>query len=73
MLQDGQALIRHGEAGTNFYVIRYGRVRVMRPLPGGGTVEVIVLKRGQLVGERTVITGGPSCCVLACFCTCVPP
>ena len=57
MLQDGQALVRHGEAGSRFFVIRYGRVRVMRPQPNGASVEVVVLKRGQLVGERTLITG----------------
>lgn len=49
--------MRHGEAGSRFFVIRYGRVRVMRPQPNGASVEVVVLKRGQLVGERTLITG----------------
>ena len=56
-IQDGQALVRYGETGTKFFVIRYGKVRVMRPQPGAASVEVIVLKRGQFVGERTLITG----------------
>ena len=55
--QDGQALVRHGESGTNFFVIRYGKVRVMRPLADGTMMEVCVLRRGQMVGERTLITG----------------
>ncbi|KAK9795533.1 hypothetical protein WJX73_010591 [Symbiochloris irregularis] len=57
VFEDGQALVRHGETGTNFFIIRYGRVRVMRPLPDGSLKEVCVLRRGQLVGERTLITG----------------
>ena len=57
MMQDGQALVRHGEIGTNFFVIRYGKVKVMRPGPDGSRIEVCILRRGQLVGERTMITG----------------
>lgn len=49
--------MRHGETGTKFYVIRYGKVRVMRPLPNGETAEICKLRRGQFVGERTLITG----------------
>ena len=56
-MQDGQALVRHGERGTKFFVIRYGKVRVMRPLPDGSMLEVCILRRGQFVGERTLITG----------------
>ena len=58
-LQDGQALVRHGETGVRFFVIRYGLVSVMRPLPDGGRQEVAVMRRGQFVGERTLITGEP--------------
>ena len=56
-VQDGQALVRHGETGVRFFVIRYGLVSVMRPLPDGGRQEVAVMRRGQFVGERTLITG----------------
>ena len=40
-----------------FFVIRYGLVSVMRPLPDGGRQEVALMRRGQFVGERTLITG----------------
>ena len=57
--QDGQALVRHGETGVRFFVIRYGTVSVMRPLSDGGSSEVAIMRRGQFVGERTLITGTP--------------
>ncbi|KAK9812821.1 hypothetical protein WJX72_004332 [[Myrmecia] bisecta] len=55
--QDGQALIKYGERGDKLYLIRYGKVRVLRPDDKGGRVEVAVLGRGHFVGERTLITG----------------
>jgi len=53
--QDGQALIKYGERGDELYLIRYGKVRVMRPDGNGGRIEAAVLGRGQFVGERAVI------------------
>ena len=57
--QDGEALIRYGERGDKLYLIRYGKVRILRPDESapGGRVEVAKLGRGNLVGERTVVTG----------------
>ena len=60
--------MRHGETGTKFFVIRYGKVRVMRPLPDGGMVEVCILRRGQFVGERTLITGRDVLLLRSAFC-----
>lgn len=53
--QDGAALIKVGERGDELYLIRYGKVRVMRPDGKGGQIEAVVLGRGQFVGERAVI------------------
>ncbi|GAX83981.1 hypothetical protein CEUSTIGMA_g11406.t1 [Chlamydomonas eustigma] len=53
--QEGQALIKYGERGEELYLIRYGKVAVMRPDGKGGLVEAVVLGRGQFVGERAVI------------------
>lgn len=52
---DGQALIRYGERGDELYLIRYGKVRVLRPDGAGNRIEVAVLGRGQFIGERAVI------------------
>lgn len=58
-LQNGEALIKYGERGDKLYLIRYGKVRILRPddAAPGGRVEVAKLGRGNLVGERTVVTG----------------
>ncbi len=58
-LQNGEALIKYGERGDKLYLIRYGKVRILRPDDSapGGRVEVAKLGRGNLVGERTVVTG----------------
>lgn len=57
--QNGEALIKYGERGDKLYLIRYGKVRILRPDDSapGGRVEVAKLGRGSLVGERTVVTG----------------
>ncbi|GMH33287.1 hypothetical protein BSKO_01121 [Bryopsis sp. KO-2023] len=56
--QDGEALIQYGERGDQLYLIRYGKVRVLRPGDNGGEkIEVACIGRGQFVGERTLVTG----------------
>lgn len=52
---DGQALVKYGERGDELFLIRYGKVRVLRPDGNGGRIEALVLGRGQFVGERAVI------------------
>ncbi len=73
--QNGEALIKYGERGDKLYLIRYGKVRILRPddsVPGG-RVEVAKLGRGNLVGERTVVTGKHGtltlfkCCLVVCM------
>ncbi len=74
--QNGEALIKYGERGDKLYLIRYGKVRILRPDDSapGGRVEVAKLGRGNLVGERTVVTGKHgtltvfSSCLLVCIC-----
>lgn len=56
--QDGRAIIQYGERGDQLYLIRYGKVRVLRPGNiDGERVEVACLGRGQFIGERTLVTG----------------
>lgn len=55
---DGEAIIRFGEQGDQLFLIRNGRVRVLRPGENeGDRIEVASLGRGQFVGERTMVTG----------------
>eukprot|EP00199_Chlamydomonas_sp_CCMP681_P000070 CAMPEP_0119102536 /NCGR_PEP_ID=MMETSP1180-20130426/1251_1 /TAXON_ID=3052 ORGANISM="Chlamydomonas cf sp, Strain CCMP681" /NCGR_SAMPLE_ID=MMETSP1180 /ASSEMBLY_ACC=CAM_ASM_000741 /LENGTH=1028 /DNA_ID=CAMNT_0007086843 /DNA_START=136 /DNA_END=3222 /DNA_ORIENTATION=+ len=53
--QDGQPLVQYGERGDELFLIRYGKVLVLRPDGNGGRVPAVVLGRGQFVGERAVI------------------
>ncbi|KAG1669686.1 hypothetical protein FOA52_002070 [Chlamydomonas sp. UWO 241] len=55
LYENGESLITYGESGDELYLIRYGKVRVMRPDGNGGRVTAVVLWRGQFVGERAVI------------------
>ncbi len=56
-LQDGTPLIKYGERGDKLYLIRYGKVKVLRPDDKGGRIEVAKLGRGSFVGERALIAG----------------
>ena len=56
-LQDGHPLIKYGERGDKLYLIRYGKVKVLRPDDKGGRIEVAKLGRGSFVGERALIAG----------------
>jgi cGMP-dependent protein kinase len=37
---DGQALVKYGDRGDELFLIRYGRVRVLRPDGNGGLIQV---------------------------------
>ena len=65
-LQDGELLIRMGERGYKLYLIRSGRICVMRPAEqvGGPATVLAVLGRGHFVGERTLVTGRGSACTM---------
>ena len=50
-------MIKYGERGDKLYLIRYGKVKVLRPDDKGGRIEVAKLGRGSFVGERALIAG----------------
>lgn len=55
---DGEYLIRFKDTtDPTVYFIRHGTVRVMRPSSSGKPVQVALLQRGQVVGQRMVVTG----------------
>ena len=62
VVQDGQHLIRMGEEGNKLYLIRTGRICVVKPAghSGGQAVTLAILGRGHFVGERTLVTGRAS-------------
>ncbi|MEW5787883.1 MAG: cyclic nucleotide-binding domain-containing protein [Pseudomonadota bacterium] len=55
----GQALIRQGEAGDYYYLIREGAAQVTREAGGGKSVILAKLDAGQGFGEEALISGEP--------------
>ena len=55
---EGSTIIRQGDPGEKFYMIRSGAVNVQRET-AQGRVLVAVLKEGEFFGEAALITGAP--------------
>ena len=51
-----QTVIREGEAGDKFYLIRTGRVSVQR---AAQSQPLAILKEGDFFGEMALLTGHP--------------
>src|SRR3954452_3716118 len=58
-LRDGQILFTDGEPSDHLFVIRAGRVRILSRSPQGGELVLSVLGPGEVIGELSVIDGGP--------------
>jgi len=52
----GQVIVRQGEIGDAFYLVKSGRVRVTAERDGQ-TSEVAVLSRGSCFGEMALLSG----------------
>ena len=52
----GIAIVRQGEAGDKFYLIRRGSVEVRTGVGMPGEHQVAVLKEGEFFGERALLT-----------------
>lgn len=57
--QAGQVLIREGEPGDVFYLLRAGRARVTRRAPSGQVVVLAEIGPGQTFGEEALLSGAP--------------
>jgi CRP-like cAMP-binding protein len=57
--QDGQAIIRQGEAGDYYYMIRRGRADVWRSMNGDKPAKVAELGIGDAFGEEALLSGEP--------------
>ncbi len=55
-LQDGQAVFRQGDIGNQFYIVKSGRVNVLK---GPDTKPLAELHGGQFFGERSLIRDDP--------------
>jgi len=57
--EDGDVIIRAGEVGDTFYVIRSGHVGLMVAAPNGEEVLNATLGEGEFFGEVALLTGRP--------------
>lgn len=55
----GQVVIRQGDAGDYYYLIRQGQAQVSRVVSPGHQVKLAVLEPGQGFGEEALISGDP--------------
>lgn len=55
----GAVIIRQGDPGDKFYLVREGSVDVIVAGPGGQTRKVAVLGKGDFFGEAALLTGEP--------------
>lgn len=55
----GQALFKQGEATSGLFFIDSGTVRLAGRTPGDGEVELALLGPGEMVGEFSLLDGGP--------------
>jgi CRP-like cAMP-binding protein len=55
----GQVIVRQGEAGDYYYLIRSGRARVSRDTAGHKTIQLAELQPSQGFGEEALISGEP--------------
>ncbi|MEN3372182.1 cyclic nucleotide-binding domain-containing protein [Dechloromonas sp. ZS-1] len=58
-LSAGACVIRQGDAGTDYYLIRSGRARVSRMTAGALPITLAELGPGQGFGEEALISGEP--------------
>ncbi len=55
----GETIVREGDAGESFYIIRSGEVEVMARANGAHEVHIRNLKRPAFFGEMALMTGEP--------------
>lgn len=56
---DGEIVIRQGEAGEDYYIIRRGQAQVWRAANGGKPAKVAELRIGDAFGEEALLSGEP--------------
>jgi CRP/FNR family cyclic AMP-dependent transcriptional regulator len=53
----GETIVRMGEPGSTLYVVRSGKVNVVREQPSGKTVVLATLGPGEFFGELSIFDG----------------
>lgn len=58
-VRPGVTVIKAGIAGTTMYMVIEGRVRIDRPVPGGGLALLAEVDAPSVMGEMALIDDGP--------------
>jgi CRP-like cAMP-binding protein len=59
IVKSGEVVIRQGEAGDHYYILKEGELTVARKDAQGKVKLVSKLKRGDVFGEEALLTGDP--------------
>lgn len=58
-LPDGQRLFAEGDVGDALYIIRQGRIEILKRSPDGGEETIAALGKFAMLGEMSLVTDAP--------------
>lgn len=58
-VKEGDVIVRYGDDGGYYYMVKIGRCQVSRPIPDGGEEVLAELGRGSSFGEEALISNAP--------------
>ncbi len=67
----GDTLFNQGEEGKVFYLIRKGKVDIVKTLDSGETVHLTTLAEGDIFGEMAIVGGQPRMAAAVCKTDCL--
>lgn len=67
----GHEVFRQGELGNEFYLIRKGKINIMKKLPSGGQVLLTTMGRGDIFGEMAILGNQTRLATAVCSGQCV--
>jgi CRP/FNR family cyclic AMP-dependent transcriptional regulator len=70
-VRPGITVINAGVAGTAMYMVMEGKVRIDRPVPGGGVAMLAEDEAPTVVGEMALIDDGPRTATVTTVTDCV--
>ena len=59
LLRKGDVVFREGDVAGDFYIVKKGKVRISKVVPGMGEEALAILPQGAYFGEMELIEGSP--------------
>ncbi|MBW2027900.1 MAG: cyclic nucleotide-binding domain-containing protein [Deltaproteobacteria bacterium] len=57
--REGQTLVQQGEPGVGLYIIKTGKVKIVKKTASGQDLEIAILGPGEFFGEMSVLDDAP--------------